>query len=364
MNSLDIMQQRLSNQHLAGNPLQKPEEVVTWLGAVQAQDYAGAKWAVGQRVQKANEATLDRAFNEGAILRTHVMRPTWHFVAPADIRWLLELTAPRVNVVNGTMYRKFELDDALFAHSHNAIAEALVGGQFLTRAELGAVLSRAGITAEGIRLGYIIHRAELDAVVCSGPRRGKQFTYALLDERAPQAKSLPYDEALAELTKRYFTGHGPAMVQDFAWWSGLTKSQCRAGLELVGSALIRETVGDQTYWLAPDLPLVKEPSPTAHLLPNYDEYLLSYRDTGPFLNPAHASLIETGNPIFAHALVIDGRLVGTWRRDFQKDTVTVTLKRFTPLREAEEAAVRVEAERFGRFLGLCLNIETVPGASL
>jgi hypothetical protein len=346
MNSLDIVQQRLSNQHLAGNPLEKPEDVVAWLGAVQAQDYAGAKWAVGQRVQGANDATLDQAFNEGRILRTHIMRPTWHFVTPADIRWLLELTAPRVNVVNGTMYRKFELDDTLFAHSHNAIAEALVGGQFLTRAELGAVLSRAGITAEGIRLGYIIHRAELDAVVCSGPRRGKQFTYALLDERAPQAKRLPYEEALAELTQRYFTGHGPAMVQDFAWWSGLTKSQARTGLEMVKSDLIQETVGEQTCWLAPDLPLVKEPSPTAHLLPNYDEYLLSYRDTGPFLNPAHASLIETGNPIFGHFLVIDGRSVGTWRRDFQKETVTLTLKRFTRLSEVEEEAVRVEV--YGR----------------
>jgi hypothetical protein len=357
MNSLDIVQQRLSRQRLAGNPLRKPEDVVAWLGAVQAQDYFGAKWAVGQRTQGADEAALDRAFNEGKILRTHVMRPTWHFVAPADIRWLLELTAPRVNVVNGTMYRKFELDEALFARSNNAIAEALVGGRFLTRAEIGKVLGRIGITAEGIRLGYIIHRAELDAVVCSGPRRGKQFTYALLDERAPQAKSLPHEEALAELTKRYFTGHGPAMVQDFAWWSGLTQSQCRAGLEMVKSDLIRETVGDQTYWLDPDLPLVKAPSPTAHLLPNYDEYLLSYRNAGPLFDLARTSPIETGNPIFAHALVIDGRLFGTWRRDFQKDAVTVTLKRFTPLREAEELAVRAEAERFGQFLRMRVNIE-------
>jgi hypothetical protein len=352
MKSLDIVQQRLSNQHLAGNPLKTASDVVAWLGAVQAQDYAGAKWAVGQRMRGADDTSIEQAFNEGTILRTHIMRPTWHFVTPADIRWMLELTAPRVNVANASMNRQVELDDALFARSNQAIAEALVGGQFLTRTELGAVLSRAGIAAEGIRLGYIIHRAELDAVVCSGPRRGKQFTYALLDERAPQAKSLPYDEALAELTKRYFTGHGPASPADFAWWSGLTKTQARAGLEMVGTSLIRETVGDQTYWLAPDLPLAKEPSPTAHLLPNYDEYLLSYRDSSPVLDAAHAHMIETGNPIFGHFLVIDGRMAGTWRRDLRKDTVTITLKRFAPLSEAQEEAVHIAAGRYGKFIGL------------
>jgi hypothetical protein len=350
MNSLDIVQQRLSNQHLAGNPLETAADVVAWLGAVQAQDYVGAKWAVGQRVQGATDTTIEQAFNEGTILRTHIMRPTWHFVAPADIRWLLELTAPRVNQMNAYMYRQLELDDALFVRSNKAISEALVGGKFLTRTELGEVLSRAGITAKGMRLGYIIHRAELDAIVCSGPRRGKQFTYALLDERAPQAKSLPYDEALAELTKRYFTGHGPALLEDFAWWSGLTKTQARTGLEMVKSGLTRETVGDRDYWLAPHPPLVKETSPTAHLLPNYDEYLLSYRDTRPVLDPAHAHMIETGNPIFGHFLVIDGRMAGVWRRDLRKDVVTITLKRFAPLSEAQEEAVHAAAERYGPFM--------------
>lgn len=355
MTKLDIVQRRLNNQHLAGTACQKAGDVVAWLGAVQAQDYAGAKWAVGQRVQGADDTSIEQAFNKGTILRTHIMRPTWHFVTPADIRWLLELTAPRVNIANAYMYRQLELDDALFARSNEAVAEALAEGQFLTRTELGTVLSRAGIAAQGMRLGYIIHRAELDAIVCSGPRRGKQFTYALLDERAPQAKRLPYDEALAELTQRYFTGHGPATPADFAWWSGLTKSQVQAGLELVKSVLSRETMGDQAYWLAPDLPLVKEASPTAHLLPNYDEYLLSYRDSSPVLDPAQAHMIETGNPIYDHFLVIDGRLAGVWRRDFKKDTVTITLKRFAPLSKAQVEAIHTEAERFSKFMGVRLT---------
>lgn len=358
MQEQNILEQRLSNQHLAGNPLATAAEVVGWLGAVQAQDYAGAKWALGQRMHAADETLVDQAFNDGTILRTHIMRPTWHFVTPADIRWLLELTAPRVNVVNGYMYRQFELDDALFARSNQIIADALVGGRFLTRSELGKVLEKGGITASGIRLGYIIHRAELDAVVCSGPRRGKQFTYALLDERAPQAKSLPYDEALAELTKRYFTSHGPAAVEDFAWWSGLTKRQARQGLEMVGDILIQERVGEKDYWLVPNQSLVKEPSPTAYLLPNYDEYLISYRDSSPVLDPAQAHMIETSNPIFTHFLIIDGRMLGTWRRDFTKDTATITLKRFKPLSDAQEESIRIAAARLGEFMGLAVALKS------
>jgi hypothetical protein len=360
MTNLDIIQRRLNNQHLVGAAFEKPEDVVAWQGAVQAQDYAGAKWAVGQRVQGADDAAVEQAFNKGAILRTHVMRPTWHFVAPQDIRWLLGLTAPRVHAVNAYMYRQLELDEPLFQRSNKAFAEALAGGQYLTRAELGGVLGQAGIVAEGMRLGYIVHRAELDAIVCSGPRRGKQFTYALLDERAPQAKTLERDEALAELTKRYFTSHGPAMAQDFAWWSGLTLADVREGLDMVKDALIQETVGDQTYWLSPDRPVIKAPSPAAYLLPNYDEYLISFRDNSPILKPEYAELFMLRNVIFSHFIVVDGRVVGSWKRTFQKKIVVIALKLFEPLNEAQTQALRATAERYGNFLGMPVTLENDP----
>ncbi|HXV42170.1 MAG TPA: winged helix DNA-binding domain-containing protein [Anaerolineae bacterium] len=360
MTNLEIIHRRLNNQHLAGAAFEKPEVVVAWQGAVQAQDYAGAKWAVGQRVQGADDAAVEQAFTAGAILRTHVMRPTWHFVAPQDIRWLLALTAPRVHAVNAYMYRQLELDDTLFRRSNTAIAQALEGDQYLTRAELGAVLAQAGIVAEGMRLGYILHRAELDAVVCSGPRRGKQFTYALLDERAPQAKTLERDEALAELTKRYFTSHGPAMVQDFAWWSGLTLADGREGLDMVKDVLIQETVGDQTYWLSPDRPVVKAPSPSAYLLPNYDEYLISYRDNRPAFEPEYAQLFMLRNVAFSHFVVLDGRVIGSWKRTFQKKTVVISLRLFEPLSEAQSQAIRAAAERYGSFLGMPATLVDDP----
>jgi hypothetical protein len=360
MTNLDIINRRLNNQRLVGASFEKPEEVVAWQGAVQAQDYAGAKWAVGQRVREADDAGVERAFNEGAILRTHVMRPTWHFVAPADIRWLLALTAPRVNMINGTMYRQLELDDDLLGRSNEAMTAALAGGHYLTRTELGAVLAQAGIMAEGMRLGYIVHRAELDAIVCSGPRRGKQFTYALLAERAPQAKTLARDEALAELTKRYFTSHGPAMAQDLAWWSGLTLADVREGLNMVRDALIQEIVDGQTYWLSPAGPVVGVPSSTAYLLPNYDEYLISYRDSRPAVEPEYAELFRAGNVVFSHFVVIDGRVVGSWQRTFEKKTAVITLRLFEPLSEAQFQAIRAAAERYGSFLGLPVTLVDDP----
>jgi hypothetical protein len=253
-----------------------------------------------------------------------------------------------------------ELDDALCERSNKAIAEALAGGHYLTRAELGAVLARADIVAEGMRLGYIVHRAELDAIVCSGPRRGKQFTYALLDERAPQAKTLARDEALAELTRRYFTSHGPAMIQDFAWWTGLTVADVKKGLEMAKDSLIRETVGEQTFWLAPDMPLVKASSPTVYLLPNYDEYLISFRDSRYAVDPQYLPLFDLGNAIFSHFVVLDGRVIGSWKRTFEKKTVVIALRLFEPVNEVQFQAIRAAVERFGRFLGMPVTLVDDP----
>lgn len=217
-------------------------------------------------------------------------------------------------------------------------------------------MDHAGIAAEGMRLGYVVHRAELDAVVCSGLRKGKQFTYALLAEQAPQSKSLPRDEALAEVTKRYFTSHGPAMAQDFAWWSGLILADVREGLEMVKNSLIQETICDQTFWLSPDRPVVKAPSPTAYLLPNYDEYLISYRDSRYALDPKYSQLFNLCNVVFSHFVALDGRVVGSWKRTFEKKSVVVALRLFELVSEIEFQAIRAATERFGRFLGMPVTL--------
>jgi len=216
---VSIARERLRNQRIGGRPLKRAVDVVRWLVASQAQDFAGAKWALGLRMSGATDAAVESDFDDGAILRTHIMRPTWHFVTQGDIRWMLALTAPRVNAVNAHRYRELELDTATFRKTNAALAKALEGGRQLTRDELRELLARARITVAGQRMAHIMMRAELDAVVCSGARRGKQFTYALLDERAPRARSLSHDDALVELSRRYFPSRGPATVQDFAKWS-------------------------------------------------------------------------------------------------------------------------------------------------
>src|SRR5687768_3402854 len=281
----DIAAQRLSNQFITRAVHRQPEDVVASLGAVQAQEYAPAKWGLGQRLGgRTTDADVERAFTEGRILRTHVMRPTWHFVAPADIRWLLMLTAPRVKAIMAPYDRRLELDDTLFAKSQRVFARALGGGTYLTRAELALELERAGIAAAGQRLAHIVMRAEQDALICSGPRRGKQFTYALLDERAPLAPRLGRDEALAELTRRYFTSHGPATFRDFAWWSGLTVRDAKAGVEMLGSAIDHRIANGLTCWFAGSVPVSRSAAAkTAHLLPIYDECFIAYKDRDPIV---------------------------------------------------------------------------------
>ncbi|HEY4388264.1 MAG TPA: winged helix DNA-binding domain-containing protein [Ktedonobacteraceae bacterium] len=354
MLNADIARQRLHNQLIAQHTFDKPDNVVQWLGAIQAQDYAAAKWAVGLRLPNATDDNIEQACNDGIILRTHIMRPTWHFVTPADIRWLLALTAPRVHAMNASMYRKFELDDATFLRGHAALVKALQGGNQLTRQELALALQQTGIATDDLlRVSLIIMHAELDGVVCSGARRDRQFTYALLDERAPHTRTLSRDEALAELARRYFTGHGPATLQDFVWWSGLTTTDAKAGLEMVKAQLLRDTIDGQTYWFSASAPLVGELPQTAYLLPNYDEYIVGYKNRDAVFDASHIQKLDArGNVLFNHTIIINGRIVGTWKRTIKKDTVLITPDFFTPLNEAEIHAFTASTNDYASFLAL------------
>jgi Winged helix DNA-binding domain len=357
-----IAARRLHTQRLAGEPFASAVDAVAWLGAVQSQDYAGAKWALGQRTRDATDAELDRLFDEGAILRTHVMRPTWHFVLPQDIRWLLDLTAPRVRAALASYDRKLEIDRTLLRRSNATIEAALRGGSSLTRRELGVVLERAGIPAAGQRLGHLVSHAELDAVVVSGPRRGKQFTYALLEERAPSAHRLDRDEALAELTRRYFTGHGPAQVQDFAWWSGLTVADVKRGLALSVGALVHEVIGDKSYWSSANVPAAAARAPIVHLLPNYDEFLVAYRDRTASLDPARR--FDTApfpyGSILAHVVVLNGQVWGGWKRRLQDRQAVVELGPLDVLDATEGAALRQAVDHLARFLGVPVTVGSPP----
>ena len=365
--SIDVARARLANQRLTGERFAAPEDVVRWLGAVQAQDYAGAKWAVAQRTAGCGDADVERACAEGRILRTHVLRPTWHFVLPDDIRWMLALTAPRVRAAMATYDRQLGLDDAVFRRSQTVLARTLAGGKAYTREELAGKLAAAGIEASGPRLGQVMMRAEVDALITSGPPRGKQRTYALLDERAPRGRTLGREEALAELAGRYFTSHGPAQPGDFAWWSGLTVGDARRGIEAARPRLASAVVDGKTFWFAPGVGRARARSgrSVVHLLPNYDELVVAYRDHGPSLAPGVAGKLKARPEVVAsHVVVVDGRVVGGWRRLEAKGAMTVETMVVSRLDAGARAALRAGAARFQSFLGMPVKLRARPGGRM
>jgi len=349
----DIPHLRLNNQHIRDPLPGKPEDVVRWLCAVQAQDYAGAKWSLGLRLQNASDADIDQAFADGSILRTHLLRPTWHFIAPQDIRWLLMLTASRVHAVNASMYRKLELDSTVSEHCHKLLAQELQGGRHLTRDELRDVLQKAGIAVQhGQRLAYIMMHAELEGLVCSGGRRGRQFTYALLDERAPNTRALLRDEALSELARRYFASRGPATVHDFSKWSGLTLSDARSGLESVKANLHQEQVNGRIYWFSEPTLAAAENTPAAYLLSGYDEYISSYRDHSPIAAPEVGTRMAAMGNALQNIIVVNSQIVGSWRRKSKKSVVVIEKNLFSGLSELDNQAIVDAALRYGAFIGL------------
>ncbi|WP_438022430.1 winged helix DNA-binding domain-containing protein [Sorangium sp. So ce233] len=357
-----LMARRLSAQQIARPERSTPADVVSWLVAVQAQDPAAARWAVGVRLPRgaATEAGIDRALAEGSILRTHVLRWTWQLVSPADVRWLLALVAPRLIARYERRHLALGLDPATFRRSNAALEKALRDGRHLTRDELVAALESAGIPARGPRLSHLLGRAELDGLVCSGAPRDRQATHALLDLRAPGARPpLPRGEALAELAQRYFRSRGPATVADFAWWAGLTAAEARAGLAAVESTLVAEVVDGETTWRS-DAPPAPAASPAAHLLPGFDEYLVAYRNRDAVLAPEHARRINAGGGMLDPCIVIDGRVAGVWRRALARRRVAIEVTPFEPLSKKEQQAVADAAQRYGEFLGL--EVELTLGA--
>ena len=348
---MDIASLRLQNQQLTQHSFEKPEEVVSWFGAMQAQDFAAVKWAIALRSNNQTDASIEQAFNEGKILRTHVMRPTWHFVTPQDIRWLLALTSPRVHRFNGYYYRRSGFDKTIFAKSNNVLKKALEGSKQLTRDELNRYLTEANIPTQNLGLTYTIMQAELDGIIISGPRKGKKFTYMLLEDRVPKTKPLSPDEALKELTKRYFQSHGPAQAQDFSWWSGLSISEVKRGIEMLGEKLQKEEQNDKTYWFIKTKAAPKTDT-TAFLVPGFDEYFIAYHDRSGILDRQYAKQLNQGGGMVSGAVVVNGKMVGGWRRTFVGKQVKMSLTLFENISEKAQREINLQVKKFGIFFNL------------
>ena len=347
----------MHNLRLSGAPFDAPEDVVRRLVAVQSQDYGPAKWSVAQRTGGITDAALDQAFADGTILRTHVLRPTWHFVLPADIRWLLELTAPRVHALNAYMYRELELDGAVLKKCNARLFGALKGGNPLTRKELEAVLNRAGIATNGFRLAYILMNAELNGIICSGALNGKQHTHVLLDERVSEAKGRTREEALAELAFRYFNSHGPATAKDFKSWSSLTAADIKKALDMVSAQLEHETIDGMSFWFAASGQSPKAVSPVVHLLQGYDEYIMGYSESKHLLDVSGVVGSEPRHEaVFNGVVILDSQVAGRWKRTLKKSSVVIEAALYKPFNRAQTKALQAAADRHAEFLGLTATV--------
>ena len=336
----NIAMTRLHNQQLISTKFKKPLELISWLGAIQGQDYAGAKWALGLRLPGITDTYVENEFAAKTLLRTWLMRGTLQIVSADDIHWMLNLLAPRIIKKNTRRYRELELDDDTLKQSNQVLKESLEGGTELNRKELLDILRKKGIGTEGQRAAYILQRASLDGLICQCGVDNNVPLYMSLD-MIPES-DMDDDEALAELTRRYFKSRGPATLHDFIWWSGLLTADARTGLEAVKSELNQETIKGRTYWYFEEQSSQTNTGdsganlPVVHLLPTYDEYLFAYRDRSASLDLKMRKYLQ-GH--YRSTISLDGQIVGTWRRTFKKSRVLMEYHPFITLNRDEKHAL-------------------------
>jgi hypothetical protein len=354
MTTFDIAAIRLRNQQLINPKFKSVKSLVSHFGAIQAQDYQMSKWAVGCRLPGAIDNAIEKAIDDGEIIRTHVLRPTWHLTTAEDIGWMLELTSGNILRQFNSMNKKIGLDDKVFSKSTDIIVKSLLGDQHLTRDELVEILNHHGIKTNEYRGLHILAYAELHGVICSGKRKGKHHSYALFDERVKKSKSRTKEEALAELGNRYFTSHGPATQKDFYWWSGLSVADSKLAIELNKKNLTATQHEGQTYYWKDSG--VVEMTEHVLLLPAFDEYLIAYKERSASIDTEHMPHAFTVNGIFKPLIVVNGQVVGIWKRTIKKDTVIIEPTFLQKVSKATERKVAEAADRFGSFLGMKVEV--------
>jgi hypothetical protein len=348
MNTSDIPSIRLASQQLGRSSITTPEGMVRWLGAVQSQDYEGGLWSIGLRQPGSTRRDIEKALDDRRIVRTWAMRGTLHMVPADDVGWILSLVAPRMVRVHARREKELGLTGEDFRKGRELVTGALEGGRSMTRPEIYRVLDEGGVSPDGQRGYHILFRFALEAVICFGPRRGKEHTIVLLDEWVGDDRGFHRDEALAELARRYFSSHGPATLQDFTWWSGLPAADAREGMAALGGEFTTHAAGKKTLFMVAG----QEPYPgrEAHLLPPYDEFFIAYRDRTAFIEPADLARMETRLSNFP--FIISGRAAGTWKKEPRKEEMVIRTRSFTRLDRAGIEALATAVERYTGYLGI------------
>lgn len=358
MTPADISNIRLKNQQIAHSRFETAKDLVSWMGVMQAQDYAMSKWALGTRLPGSTDISVEKAIDNGDIIRTHLLRPTWHLASSDDIYWMLELSSPQIKTVLKPRLKELELSETVLSKSNTIMEKALSGNNHLTREELAVLLNDAGIATNDNRLSHIMVQAEMEGIVCSGATKSKKQTYALLQERVPKTKNFTKEEALAKLARAYFSSHGPATLQDFIWWSGLPVKEARAALEIIKPAFITETIDAETYYLPNDFLMPERNQPSLYLLPAFDEFLISYKNRTASLLPENHKKTVSNNGIFYPIIVLNGKVVGLWKRTVKKEAVIIETDFFHPDNPGIEQLFKEKTEAFGSFLNKRIAYKT------
>ncbi len=351
MNLKELLSTRLHNQQISSKLFSDPGEVVKWMGGMQAQDYAGSKWSIALRLNGTTESEIEDSIANKSIVRTWAMRGTLHFLHPSDIRWILDLLRPRLNNLYISNLRNLGLDQKTLSKGTKILVSALGDGNQLTRNEIRLLLQKKGLQTNENRLGFVLLRAATDGLICFGPRKEKEFTFTLLDKWLPMTKSLQPEEAMRELTVRYFTSHGPASIQDYGWWSGFPLSEIKRIVESLKHILQEVKFEGQSYWMRGNLGATTPLSGT-FLLPGFDEYIVAYKDRSTIIDSKYLKqIVSTPNGIFAPTVISNGKVIGVWKRKLTKKKVELEITQLLPYSDAKKKAITKTARDYGRFIG-------------
>jgi hypothetical protein len=356
MDQTDIANLRLSNQQILRNGFKSPKDIAGWMGAIQSQDYGMAKWAIGLRTQDSTEELIQAAVDTAEIIRTHVLRATWHFVSADDVYWMLELSSPYIKASMKFRHKQLGLSESILSKSNGIIEKALRDGKHLTREELLMELRNAKIPLTENRASHLLAWAELEGIICSGASKRGRLTYAILEERVPKKKSMTHEEALAELARKYFTSHAPATLNDFIWWSGLPVNKARQALESSRSEFQSEEINGRRYWYTQTNSIPEVGQEDVHFLPAYDEYLIGYEDRSAVLAYEDFRNTVSKNGIFRPIIVVNGQVVGIWKRTLEKVKVIVETEYFTRPDTIIKDKVEKVLKQYGNFLGRQIEI--------
>jgi hypothetical protein len=349
---------RLTAQRIAGSVFEQPGDVVRWMLAMQAQDLPGARWSVGLRLPGSTDAAIERALSSGEIVRSWPMRGTLHLVAPEDLGWMLAISAPRQSTWAAKRRRDLAITDRELARAGDIAIGLMTGGRAVRRDRLLEAWAAAGIPTTGQRGYHLLWNLGHTGLIVFGPSDGKQQTFTLLEEWVPHQRRLEGDEALGEFAARYFRSHGPATAQDFAWWASITLGDARRALAVAADGLEKREYGDVAHYCAPGL---ERAASAVHALAGFDEYMLGYRDRSPALPAEHSDRIVPGNNgIFLPTIVVDGDIVGTWKRTETSKVVRIEPVGFRPLTTKALAGFRRAMRRYGEFTGKAVEVSN-PG---